>query len=46
MVTFSLALRYVTRVTNIGLTVCKILFYLQIFKYTNKQLESQNLLDG
>ena len=44
MVAFSLALRHMTRVTNIiELSVCDILFYLQIFRYTNKQLESQSL---
>ena len=41
MMAFSLASRYVTNI--IGLSVCGILFYLQIFRYTNKQLESHNL---
>ena len=41
--TFSIALRYVTRVMNIGLSVCGNLFYLLIFWYTNKQLESHTL---
>ena len=44
MMAFPAASRYVTRVTNIiGLSVCGILFYLQIFRYTNEQLESQSL---
>ena len=43
MMAFSIALRYVTRVTNIGLSVYGILFYLLIFWYTNKQLESHTL---
>ena len=40
MMAFSIALRYVTRVMNIGLSVCGILFYLQVFTCINKQLES------
>ena len=39
-----LASRDMTRVMNIiGLSVCGVLFYLQIFWYTNKQLESHSL---
>ena len=40
---FSIALRYVTKVTNIGVSVCGILFYLLKFRYTIKQLESRTL---
>ena len=44
MVAFSLALRHITRVMNIiGLSVCGILFYLQVLTYINKQLESHSL---
>ena len=32
MMAFSIASRYMTRVTNIGLSVCGILFCLQIFR--------------